>query len=74
MMDSTEREQIRRRIGEWEIATAVLQQERWARLRAMTDEDCRAAIADLLSLPPSPEQPERGSGLVEQQRLFRLIG
>ncbi len=72
-MDAGERERILRRIEEWRVAGEVLRRERWARLRAMTDDECRSAIADLLSLP-LPELPERGSGLVEQQRLFRRLG
>jgi hypothetical protein len=47
-----------------------------AELRSMTDEDARAAageLAQLLSL--LPDEPDHGSGLVEQQRIFaRLRG
>ncbi len=69
-MDESERDNIRRAIETWRNAAGPLEQERRDRLRAMTDDDVRIAVLDLLSLP-YPDLPERGSGLVEQQRLFR---
>lgn len=69
-MDESEKQQLRRHVEAWRGADARLQQERWARLRAMTDDDSRKAVAELLSLP-YPALPERGSGLVEQQKAFR---
>jgi Lon protease-like protein len=50
---------------------AEVEQLRRAELQAMTEEEA-AEIADELQqlLPLLPEEPERGSGLVEQQRLF----
>jgi hypothetical protein len=69
-VDESEKQQLRRRLEAWRAADARLQRERWARLRAMTDEDSRKAVAELLSLP-YPDLPERGSGLVEQQKVFR---
>lgn len=71
-MDEREKDDILRRIEAWRVAGEFLQEERWARLRAMTDEDTRRAVVDLLSLP-YPELPDRGSGLVEQQKAFRRI-
>ena len=71
-MDDRERNDIQRRVEAWRAAGEFLQEERWARLRAMTDEDTRRAVVDLLSLP-YPDLPDRGSGLVEQQRAFRRI-
>ena len=71
-MEESERDQIRRAIQTWRAAEEPLAQERRNRLRAMTDEDVRTAVLDLLSLP-YPDLPERGSGLVEQQRAFRRI-
>jgi len=47
-------------------------EERSARLRSMTDDECRSIIADIFSLPLTPRR-ERLSGLVEQQRLFRKL-
>lgn len=68
-MDESERQAILRAIQAWQVASERLEADRSARLRAMTDEDVRSAAADLLCIP-YPELPDRGSGLVEQQRLF----
>jgi hypothetical protein len=71
-MDESERNAIRRTIETWRAAEEPLEQERRNRLRAMTDDDVRMAVLDLLSIP-NPDLPERGSGLVEQQRAFRRL-
>lgn len=43
-------------------------------LRHLTDEEAGIIADDLLQLLPFlPEEPDRGSGLVEQQRLFGII-
>lgn len=56
----------------WNRAASVLEAERIQRLRAMTDEDVRAAVRDLLgNVPDLPSK--RTSGLVEQQAWFRLL-
>ena len=70
MMDETEKALVRRVIQTWRVAGPLLEEERRQRLRVMTDDDVRAAVVDLLSVP-YPDLPERGSGLVEQQRAFR---
>lgn len=72
-MDERERHQIRRRIENWRDAGDFLEKERRERLRAMTDDECRRVIAQLLATPV-PVSPERGSGLVEQQKIFRRAG
>ena len=69
-MDERERNLVLRAIQTWRVADELLDEERRKRLRAMTDDDVRLAVVDLLSLP-YPDLPERGSGLVEQQRAFR---
>jgi hypothetical protein len=69
-MDETEKALVRRVVATWRVAGELLDEERRARLRAMTDDDVRMAVVDLLSVP-YPDLPERGSGLVEQQRAFR---
>lgn len=68
-MKMSEREVILRTIDTWRRAGEALEAVQDEELRAMTDEDVRIAVADLLSIP-YPELPERGSGLVEQQRVF----
>lgn len=57
----------------WQKASAFLQRERAQRLRDMSDDDVRAAIAAIFTSAAPREAPERGSGLVEQQRLFRKL-
>ena len=71
-MDEREKNDILRRIEAWRIAGKALYEERKARLRAMTDDECRSIIAKIFS-PPLPPPRERPSGLVEQQRLFRKL-
>lgn len=69
-VDESERAQLLGNVQAWRTVSTLLQRERWSRLRGMTDEDTRRAVAELLSLP-YPDLPERGSGLVEQQKAFR---
>jgi hypothetical protein len=60
-------------MAQWRGAAVALADQRVRELRALTDEDARAAIVVLLdlgaSLPISPER-EKTSGLVIQQALF----
>jgi hypothetical protein len=60
-------------MAQWRGAAVALADQRVRELRALTDEDARAAIVALLdlgaSLPISPER-EKTSGLVIQQALF----
>jgi hypothetical protein len=60
-------------MAQWRGAAVALAEQRIRELRALTDENARAAIATLLdlgaSLPISPER-ERTSSLVIQQALF----
>ena len=65
-------EEIRRHIVAWRTARAFLERERADRLRAMTDDECRAIIARIFG-GPRPTATERSSGLIEQQRLFRKL-
>lgn len=71
-MDPSDRSQILRKVQSWRTVNALLQRERWDRLRAMTEEECRETVVDLLSLQ-YPDLPERGSGLVEQQKAFHRV-
>ena len=64
-----------RYLAAWEIAADVLAKERIARLRAMTDADTQRAIAEIFAStsPVSTIADESTNGLIEQQRLFRLL-
>jgi hypothetical protein len=72
-MDRTSPESLRRWALAWESAGAFLSRERASRLRAMTDDDVRAAVAALFGGRSRADGAERGTGLVEQQRLFRKL-
>ncbi len=63
-------ENARRWMQQWRVAAKELPLRKAAELAALTDEQALAATEALLSLATPP--PERGSGLVEQQRLFQL--
>lgn len=57
-------------VDQWRSATVALELERARRLRAMTDEEVRKAVRDLLgNMPAMPRT--RISRLVEQQAWFR---
>ena len=60
-------------MAQWRGAAVALAEQRIRELRALTEEDARAATLALLdlgaSLPISPER-EKTSGLVIQQALF----
>ncbi len=53
---------------------AEVERLRRAELRAMTEQDAARIGDELQQLMPSLcEEPDRGSGLIEQQRLFGLL-
>ena len=55
-------------IEQWRAAADALPRRRARELAALSEADALAAASDLLSLATPPA--ERGSGLVEQQRIF----
>ena len=60
-------------MAQWRDAAVALAEQRIHELRALTEEDARAAIAALLDLGgslPLPPEREKTSGLVTQQALF----
>ncbi len=53
---------------------AEIERVRLDELRELTDEEAAVIADDLLQiLPYLPDEPDRGSGLIEQQRWFSLI-
>ena len=64
---------LRRWVETWRRAAPELEAVGRRELAALTDDEARAAAEDLLSLPLAPDLPERGSGLVEQQRWFMRL-
>lgn len=64
----------RRLVRTWIEAGAELERVRWRELEAMTDDEAREAVLDLLTMPLPPDLPPRfESGLVEQQRWFARL-
>jgi hypothetical protein len=68
-VDESEKGHILRRIETWRVAGDLLQRERWARLRAMTDDDSRKAVAELLS----PRSMKPAIPLIEAAREVESI-
>jgi hypothetical protein len=66
-------DEAERAVERWRQAGTALAEIRWRELRELTDAEALAAVEALLGLlseaPPKPE----GTGLVEQQRLFRRL-
>lgn len=71
-METSQADDVRRHLAAWRTAHEFLERERAQRLRAMTDDECRAIIARIFGGPRPPSR-ERSSGLIEQQRLFRKL-
>jgi hypothetical protein len=71
-MESARPDEILRYLAAWRIAGGFLERERAERLRAMTDDECRATIARIFH-GPHPPAVDRPCGLVEMQRLFREL-
>lgn len=58
----------------WRSAGQALEALRRRELREMTDEQAKVAALDLLNMPmPEGLPARRGSGLVDQQRLFSRL-
>lgn len=54
----------------WEAAGPVADEERFRRLRRMTDQEAREAFARVLALWRPPDEPTATSGLAELERLL----
>ena len=66
--------ELKRWAETWKRAGRELTLIRRRELERMTDEQAKAAALDLLNMPlPEVLPARRGSGLVEQQRLFSRL-
>lgn len=69
---------VERAIAAWKVAQQFLAKERADRLYNMTDGDTQRAVAALFAYRDVASEPaallDLPTGLIEQQRLFRLIG
>jgi hypothetical protein len=67
-------EQQRRLVQQWRITGPLLEEFKKQELRAMTDEEARAAaemVVSAVAFPLPPDLQRDTSGLVEQQKIFR---
>jgi len=64
---------MRRYVDGWKTAGVVLETEKLARLRAMSDDEARAIMHVLLAMPLPKNMPPRACGLVEQQKWFQKL-
>ena len=73
-MDNADITELNRRwVAQWRTTGPLLEAIRAEELRAMTEEQARAASEMLLAAAPIPGDPRTDSttsGLVEQQRIF----
>ena len=73
-MDNADITELNRRwVEQWRTTGPMLEAIRAEELRAMTDEQARAASEMLLAAAPIPGDPRTHSttsGLIEQQRIF----
>lgn len=60
-------------VAAWAVAGEAMDRVRTRELAAMTEDEARQAVQELLSLLPVLALKEGGSGLVEQQRLFARL-
>lgn len=65
-----EREQMRRWLDNWKHAGPVLEAERWARVRALTDEDAWLEACGLMVWWDPEWTGDGGEGLLLQQDVF----
>ena len=71
-MTPEERAQTKRWLENWKRVGPLLDAERWAGLRAMTDGQRARAALDLLSLWQADVPGDDGEALVRVQRAFAL--
>jgi hypothetical protein len=69
-MDGIRREQMRRWIENWKRVGPVLEEERWTRLRSLSDDEARQAVTDVLALWQPGWLGDDGEGLLRHQQVF----
>ena len=69
-MDADAREQMRQWIDNWKRVGPILEEERWARLRNLSDREAQQAVQDLLSLWQPDWERDDGRGLLLHQQVF----
>ena len=69
-LTADERAQMKRWLDNWARVGPVLEEERWERLRRMTDEETRIAARQVWELWQPGWTGDDGEGLLLQQRVF----
>ena len=72
-MSTTERDRVLEFVARWKVAGPELERNRWAALRAATDESLCADLDMLLWLAADWDGPNDSSGFVEMQRRLGKI-
>jgi len=67
------RAEMRQWVDRWKVVGPILDAERWARLRATTEDDLRRQSLDLLALWRPDVSGDDGEAIVLQQRAFALL-
>ena len=65
--------EMRQWVDRWKVVGPLLDAERWARLRATSDDDLRRQSLDLLALWQPGVAGDDGEAIVLQQRAFALL-
>ena len=65
--------EMRRWIDRWKTVGPILEQERWARLLAASDDELRQQSRDLLALWQPDVAGDDGEAIVLQQRAFARL-
>ena len=65
--------EMRQWVDRWKVVGPILEAERWARLRATSEDDLRRQSLDLLALWQPGVAGDDGEAIVLQQRAFALL-
>jgi hypothetical protein len=69
-LTADEKAQMRQWLENWRIAGPLLEEERWERLRTMTDDEAQQATRRVLELWQPDWPGDNGEGLLLHQRVF----
>ena len=69
-LDGEGRAQMKRWLNTWAWVGPILDRERWARVRALTAEECQISTRRVWELWQPDWPTDEGEGLLLQQRVF----
>lgn len=70
---SLEAQRLKRAVSAWEIASPVLEKDRRKRLRETSTVEAIQQLSDVFEAVRRDLGPRESSGLVEQQKYFKLL-